>query len=109
MNTQTIREEIKNLASLIDKGEASDSMLTDFFAKHRLYFMQGGETLTEAEYTSRFNGPYTPWSHPTGFKALVSCSCGSRDDSCAEDGPGFYSQFFVGFDGDVMRLTVQKP
>ncbi len=40
--------------------------------------------------------------------AFITCSCGSREDSCAEDGEGNFSTFIFAADGSVFRRTEKK-
>lgn len=40
--------------------------------------------------------------------AFFTCSCGSREDSCAEDGDGNFSTFIFMPDGEVFRRVEKK-
>ena len=40
--------------------------------------------------------------------AFFTCSCGSREDSCAEDGDGNFSRFIFTEDGSVFRSVEKK-
>lgn len=39
---------------------------------------------------------------------FITCSCGSREDSCSEDGDGNFSRFIFTADGSVFRSVEQK-
>jgi len=40
--------------------------------------------------------------------AFITCSCGSREDSCSEDGVGNFSKFIFTSDGSVFRSVEKK-
>lgn len=40
--------------------------------------------------------------------AFITCSCGSREDSCSEDGVGNFSTFVFMPDGEVFRQVEKK-
>jgi len=40
--------------------------------------------------------------------AFITCSCGSREDSCPEDGNGNFSTFVFTREGDVFRIVEKK-
>jgi len=40
--------------------------------------------------------------------AFITCSCGSREDSCPEDGNGNFSTFVFTHEGEVFRIVEKK-
>lgn len=45
---------------------------------------------------------------PDNYALMLSCSCGSREDSCEEDGEGNYSKFFIDRNANIFRMVQMK-
>jgi len=93
MDIPNLKTLIIEMASRIKSGIVSDEDLVDFFDENRKVFM-AESSLVET-------------SSPRAI-SFITCSCGSREDSCEEDGNGTYSQFFLTLNGDIERVKMTK-
>lgn len=101
MGINIVKEQIKQLAERMKKEDVPDEDLVTFFNAHRVYFMDESTKVT-------YDPTVLEDMKKMGYRAFVSCSCGSREDSCMEDGPGMYSQFYITPFGDVFRQSKEK-
>ena len=93
------------------KREGSDKIYAIFQA-HRDDIFKISQRLPEHWETEVFLKEQAPDTYSmlrsTGL-AFITCSCGSREDSCAEDGDGNFSTFIFAPDGKVYRKVEKKP
>lgn len=101
MGINIVKEQIKQLAKRMEQEDVPDEDLVSFFNQHRVYFMDESTKVT-------YDPTVLEDMKKMGYRAFVSCSCGSREDSCVEDGPGMYSQFYITPFGDVFRQSKEK-
>jgi len=89
------REEVFELSKPADHYYASYP--ADFYPKWTAFEREISENLPDLYHSLRSNAI-----------AFFTCSCGSREDSCPEDGEGNFSTFAFMPDGDVFRITEKK-
>ena len=94
MPSEQFKQQIIELGKLIENKQISDDGIIEFFNKHRIIFMSSPEV------NVNYNNPSS--------RMIISCSCGSRTDSCEEDGIGFYSQFYIDDVGNIFRMKIEK-
>lgn len=98
--------------------------LQELFAEHREEVFEISNELDEYGWRKYPEGYFAKWSQfekeirtemPDLYRelqrnavAFFTCSCGSREDSCAEDGDGNFSTFIFMPDGEVFRKVEKK-
>lgn len=95
-----IKEEIKIFAKRLETEEVSESEILSFLEKNRNYLMVESKQLNNV----------TKDSMPE-YVFCTTCSCGheTRNDSCQEDGKGYYSEFYLNPEtGEVIRNKLVK-
>lgn len=70
----------------------------EFFNKNREFFFSSAKITKNYEFLDILKLS----------KACVTCSCGSLENSCEEDGKGNFSYFFVDYEGSLFRTIVKK-
>lgn len=95
MPDQKTKDKLKELCDQVVKGEKTEEDLIKFFHLNR-----------EAVFDNAL--PYSANALYANVLTNMTCSCGSRTDSCNEDGPGKFSTFFFTEEGMVFRRIEQK-
>lgn len=95
MPDQKTKEALKKLCEEVAKGEKDVEEIEKFFGVNREAFFENAL-------------PYNANVLYSNVITNMTCSCGSREDSCKEDGPGKFSTFFVTMDGAIFRRIEQK-
>ena len=124
MTNEELRAKIKEIVDGYHKEKYASQLkhrdqLYALFDQHREQIFQVSERLPEHwEVEVELTKPEKcEWSDATwnwrdylrqeGL-AFITCSCGSREDSCSEDGEGNFSKFFFTPDGSVFRSVEKK-
>ena len=89
----SIKKEIKKYLRECKTDEEFECKLADLFSLSRNQFFEASSLVKE---------------YPHSYLACMTCSCGSRSDSCAEDGDGNYSRFFVDRKANIFRVVEIK-
>ena len=116
MTYEELREKIKTICatnppkSFWDKGKARDELYA-LLEQHRNEVFQMSQRLPphwETEWEIKERDPEL-YSYLRSERAMfITCSCGSREDSCSEDGEGNFSRFIFTPEGSVFRSVESK-
>lgn len=94
--TPNLKHQIIDLAERIKDGTATDLEIHTFMTEKRDQLMKEAVLLERGE------------EMPATAFMFSSCSCGSREDSCSEDGIGNFSRFYGTTAGDLFRVKFEK-
>lgn len=96
---------MSELTMLYDKiydfrnGKITESEINDYLWANRKLIFDKAELISEDSFKERLKYMSNHWN--------VTCSCGSRNDSCVEDGNGYYSRFYFA-DDNIFRIKIKK-
>lgn len=86
-----------NIKAILDVYGHDASLMKDnilaYFEAHRHEYFEQAEITLQA---------------PQRYSMCMTCSCGSTDESCEEDGQGSFSNFYIMPDGELFRMKELK-
>lgn len=109
-------------AILAEKEETFRKAFENFFNENREYVFQNAIVVNDSDEpqfryhdipknvvlpgSMKFTSDRSPRTRDG--RLIISCSCGSREDSCDECGDGMYSYFTVSPEAQILRMRIEK-
>ena len=104
-----LKNKLKNICKKVASGELFENAIDEFFERNREWVFKVALPAAKKlrARTTIYARGQSIYNNPMGV-GILSCSCGSTEESCFEDGEGKFSWFEFYDDGTIFRDVVDK-